>query len=321
MLNVFITIDTEIWCNGWEQLDKRFPDYFNKYVYGATSKGNYALPGTLDILSDHGLPAVFFVEPLFSARFGLDPLAEMVSLIQEKNQEIQLHLHPEWVNEVGDTLLSGITEKLPHLTCCDQDQQTLLIKWGIDCLQQTGVTDINAFRAGSYAANRQTLRAVAANNLTFDSSYNIASDLGVADIAPGETLTQPRFIDGVYEYPVSVFRTIKDKKRILQITACSYKELTDCLNDAYEQHWDSIVIVSHNFELLSPDKSKVDDIVLKRFTRFCQFLNDNRDRFHVRGFKDLTPVDIEAQPKQLSGTKLNASLRTASQLIRRLRYQ
>lgn len=29
MLNVFITVDTEIWCDGWEDLDRKFPKYFN----------------------------------------------------------------------------------------------------------------------------------------------------------------------------------------------------------------------------------------------------------------------------------------------------
>ncbi len=161
MLDIFITVDTEIWCNGWNNLDKRFPEYFKKYVYGPTAKGNYALPRTLEILQDSGLPAVFFVEPLFSARFGIEPLQEMVGLIQEKNQEIQLHLHPEWVDEAGDTLLTGITQKLPHMTCCNQQQQSHLIAWGLERLAQVGVDNINAFRAGGFAANRDTLRAVA----------------------------------------------------------------------------------------------------------------------------------------------------------------
>lgn len=321
MLNVFITVDTEIWCNGWHDLDRKFPEYFKKYVYGATTQGNYALPGTLDILDDHGLPAVFFVEPLFSARFGLDPLIEMVGLIQEKEQEIQLHLHPEWVNEAGNSILTGVSAKLPYMTCCTQDQQVALIAWGLNRLGQAGVSNVNAFRAGGYAANRDTLQAVAKNKLTFDSSYNLAGYQGVADMAPGEILTQPRFIDGVYEYPVSVIQSpITQKKRILQITACSYRELVDCLNAAYEQKWDSVVIVTHNFELLSPDKSRVDQQVLRRFIRFCKFLASNRDRFRVRGFHHLDPVDVCPQPDIISGSRLAEGLRMVEQVMRRVRY-
>lgn len=322
MLNVFITVDTEIWCNGWKNLDQRFSEYFKKYVYGSTVNGDYALPGTLNILADHGLPAIFFVEPLFSARFGLDPLAEMVGLIQEKNQEIQLHLHPEWVDEVGDVLLKNISEKLPHMTCCNQEQQASLIAWGLDRLEQVGVTDINAFRAGGFSANRDTLRAVAENKITFDTSYNVAGYQGVADMAPGELLTQPRFIDGVYEYPVSVIQSQRThKNRILQITACSYKELVTSLNAAFDLEWDSLVIVTHNFELLSPDKTKVDQHVLKRFIKFCKFLDNNRDRFCVRGFQNLMPIDIQPQPKIMTGNQLSADLRVVEQVVRRLRYR
>ena len=117
MLNVFITVDTEIWCDGWDNLDARFPDAFRRYVYGPTRRGNYALPATLDILSDHGLAAVFFVEPLFAARFGQDPLDELVGLIRDGGQEIQLHLHTEWVDEVDDPELPRLNASISSSAC------------------------------------------------------------------------------------------------------------------------------------------------------------------------------------------------------------
>lgn len=321
MLNVFITVDTEVWCNGWDNLDDKFPEYFKKYVYGKTDEGDYALPETLRILKNHNLPAVFFVEPLFSARFGLESLREMVELIQEYDQEIQLHLHPEWVDEVGHELLSDITEKNPSMSGFNLQQQSQLISWGLERLAQAGVKNINAFRAGSYAANRDTLRAVADNGLVFDSSYNLASEQGVADIAPGEILTQPCFIDGVYEYPVSIIQDKSKKNRILQITACSYQEFVNSLNKAYELQLDSMVIVTHNFELLSPDKSRVDKLVHKRFNNICQFLSNNRERFNVRGFQGLKPVDITTQPEIIRGSGFYTGLRIVEQIYRRLLYR
>ena len=171
MLNVFITVDTEIWCNGWDNLEQKFPDQFRKYVYGPTRQGDFALPGTLSILEAFNIPAVFFVEPLFSAKFGLEPLQEIVGILQEKGQEIQLHMHPEWVDETGDRLLSGVTKKLRNLTYCSAGQQRELIQWGLQRLAEAGADKINAFRAGGFCANRDTLRAVADNKLTFDTSY------------------------------------------------------------------------------------------------------------------------------------------------------
>jgi hypothetical protein len=73
MLNVFFTVDVEIWCDGWENIDHKFPGAFEQYIYGPTPRGNFALPFKLQVLRDHGLTGVFFVEPLFATRFGIEP--------------------------------------------------------------------------------------------------------------------------------------------------------------------------------------------------------------------------------------------------------
>lgn len=322
MLNVFITVDTEIWCDGWNDLDKKFPEYFKKYVYGTTAEGDFALPGKLSILEEFNIPAIFFVEPLFSAKFGLEPLKEIVGLIQEKNQEIQLHLHTEWVDEVGDYLLPGITSKLKNLTYCSREQQSQLIRWGLERLAEVGVNNINAFRAGSFGANRDTLRAVADNKLTYDTSYNLSSSVGVADMAPGELLNQPRFIDNVYEYPVSITRDpIRKNYRNVQINALSYTELKNYIDSAHEMGWDSVVVVTHNFELLSRDKTKMDKYAVSRFRRFCQYIDNNRDRFNVTGFQKLTPQNIHPQPSINTGKLIPAGLRYIEQITRRGLYE
>ncbi len=321
MLNVFITVDTEIWCDGWEDLDRKFPKYFKSYVYGPTPDGDFALPGTLSILEEYNIPAVFFVEPLFSEKFGIEPLKEIVGLLQEKNQEIQLHMHPEWVDEVGDRLLPAITEKIPNMTYCTREQQSQLIRWAIQRMDDAGASHINAFRAGGFCANRATLHAVAENHLTFDSSYNLSGPMGVADIASGEWLHQPRYIDRVYEYPVSVIKDpIRGKYRNVQINALSLAELINCLETGFTERWDSLVVVTHNFELLSRDKTRVDKIVRKRFQRFCQYLDKNRDRFNVRGFRDLPPKDVQPQPPVMPGSLIPAGFRYAEQALRGLLY-
>lgn len=321
MLNVFITVDTEVWCNGWDNLEQRFADQFRKYVYGPTRQGDFALPGTLSILEEYNIPAVFFVEPLFSAKFGLAPLQEIVGILQEKDQEIQLHLHSEWVDEAGDRLLTGVTEKLRNLTYCSREQQRQLIQWGLARMSEAGAGGINAFRAGSYCANRDTLQALADNKVTFDTSYNLAGPNGVADMSPGEILSQPRRIDRIFEYPVSTIKDPLTKNfRHMQINSLSSAELLYCLDSAYAMGLDSLVVVTHNFELLSPDKTRVDAYALKRFRDFCRYLDDNRDRFRVRGFRELTPRDVQPQPDITPGKMVHAGLRFIEQAVRRALY-
>ena len=74
-MNVYLTFDIEIWCNGWSNLDRTFPISFERYVYGRSRHGAYALPQTLSILNQYGLKGIFFVEPLFAARFGIKHLS------------------------------------------------------------------------------------------------------------------------------------------------------------------------------------------------------------------------------------------------------
>jgi hypothetical protein len=172
MVKIFFTVDVEIWLNGWDRLDDKFEESFRRYVYGPTSKGNYALPLKLDILNDHGLRGVFFVEPLFAMRFGVEPLREIVQLIQKAGQEVQMHMHSEWVDEAKEPILLNINEKRQYMRYFSLDEQKVLIEKGLTLLKEAGVSHINAFRAGGFGMNLDTIKALAHNGITFDSSYN-----------------------------------------------------------------------------------------------------------------------------------------------------
>ena len=58
-MNIYLTFDIEVWCDGWDALDERFPVAFDRYVYGRSAAGDYALPKTLEIMDRHGIKGVF----------------------------------------------------------------------------------------------------------------------------------------------------------------------------------------------------------------------------------------------------------------------
>lgn len=62
---------------------------------------------------------------------------------------------------------------------------------------------LHAFRAGSYGANQNTLRAVAKNGLLFDSSYNPCYLGEDCKIDLNEQLLQPYKIENAWEFPIS----------------------------------------------------------------------------------------------------------------------
>lgn len=316
MLDVFLTVDVEIWCDGWLNIDEKFSHAFLKYIYGSTPNGDYGLPYQLDVLNDHGLKGVFFIEPLFSTRFGVQPLAEIVGLVKEKAQEIQLHLHTEWVDEAREPLLPTVHAKRQHLRYFSKDEQTALIGTGARLLNQAGADNINAFRAGSFAFNRDTLGALAINGIPFDSSYN-ASHFGPdSGVMPGVTVVEPIECDGVYEYPMTVFKDGSRSLRHAQLTACSYQELEGLLWQALESGRTSFVILSHGSELLNQDKIRADEVVVKRFQKLCSFLNHNRDSFRVRGFHGLEPQPARMQPDPLSSSLWKTGRRIIEQAYR-----
>jgi len=324
MLNVFISVDVEVWCNGWQNIDQKFPKAFCTYIYGPTRKGDCGLPLELKILQEHGIRATFFVEPLFSTRFGLAPLQEIVGLIKEYDQDIQLHLHTEWVDEATIPILDNSKIKRQHIKQYSFEEQCILIETGVKLLQQAGCSDIKAFRAGSFGANMDTLEALKRNNILIDSSYNYTFLDVNCDIEYHEPLYQPALIKGIYEYPLSFFYENSHRTRHAQLGACSSRELIQGIVQAQKKGWVSFVMLLHNFELLNDSKSGPDHTVINRFRRVCEFLDQHRDTFFSCAFGDITPStllqnvqDSLTQPPPLESKWLDSKMRVMEQIIRR----
>lgn len=317
-MNVYLSFDVEIWCPGWASLDADFPRSFDRYVFGRSAQGDYALPRTLDILNRHGLVGVFFVEPLFALRFGRRYLKTVTDLIVVAGQDVQLHLHPEWVDEIRPALLGDVARKRQHLSHYTLQEQTELIRAARHALEDALSTTVAAFRAGSYAVNLDTYRALRQVGLLVDSSLNDLWDHSAGTIDYATPFSSVREIEGVTVYPVSVFRDGFGRARPLQVGACSAAEMEDALLTAHDQGCQHLVLVSHNFEMLKTGRSEPDPIVVGRFERLCAFLDRHRDRFVVgpypRGSAMAAPAP-EARPR---ATPMATTRRHVEQLIRRL---
>jgi hypothetical protein len=318
MIDVFVTVDTEIWCDGWTDLDRTFPDAFRKYVYGPTAAGNYGLPLIFQILRDHGLSASFFVEPMFSLRFGAAPLQEIVGLIRAAGSEIQLHVHTEWVDEAKVKVLPRVHPKRQALSEYSSVEQSELLRVGLRLLDRAGAGKVSAFRAGGFGMGPDTLQAVAANGLPIDTSFDISQGLPVNAVL--ECL-QPTHFGPVVEYPLTVFRDGLGRLRHLQVGACSSGELEKVHWAAMESGWTAIVILFHNFEMLTPSKTAPDRVVARRFERLCRFLGDNNDVFRVRGFNDLYVRCPAGAVSPLAVGLMPTAHRWLQQATRRIAYR
>jgi hypothetical protein len=198
------------------------------------------------------------------------------------------------------------------------DEQTRLVREGSRLLVEAGAAEVNAFRAGSFAFNRDTLHALEANGIPFDTSYNASMFGPDSGVLAGQVATTPFACDGIYEYPMTVFQDGSRALRHAQLTACSYKELEGLLWNALELGYPSFVLLSHNFELLNQRQDRPDWIVVKRFNKLCEFLARNKDSFNVRGFHGLKPKVALEQQAPLRSTRWKRIGRTFEQIYRRV---
>lgn len=321
-MNVLFTFDVEIWCNSWNTLDEDFPASFDRYIFGRSTRGEYSLPKILDTLGTYDLKGVFFVEPLFAARFGVEYLTTVVRLIQDVGQEVQLHLHPEWTDEAHDALLENVTVKRQYLTQYSLDEQQMLIGHGLRLLREAGCKPPVAFRSGNFCCNEDTFSAVTRNSLKFDTSIN-----------PQMEESQPGNIMPAYANPYEVFTRNEltlipmsafcdgfGFKRHAQIGACSADEITQALEDAVRKQWHTFVLLSHGFELLVPGRNIRDPFVEQRFTDICRFLAANRSTMPTVAFSDLSVFPDPCNLPLPTVGKLATVRRYAEQALRRL-YQ
>jgi len=319
VMNVYLTFDIEIWCPNWASLDQDFPQTYARYVYGHSRHGDYGLPKILEILDKYGLHGVFFVEPLFAARFGLKHLATIVELIQHAGQEIQLHLHPEWIYEISPPPLPGIPRKRQHLSYYSLAEQIQAIAYALSLFKEAGVDHVTAFRAGSFGANIDTLTALKRNNIGIDCSFNMAMPISGADLRKEQSFYTPFQMEGVTCYPMSVFTDGIGRLRHAQLGACSFPEMQQALANAHEIGWSDFVILSHNFEMLRVGSSQPDWIVVRRFENLCRFLSNNRGQFNVTGWDP--PLALSACPptaKLPKTSRLPTLLRLGEQAARRI---
>ena len=318
---VFITVDTEVWPRSDQWRETSMAADMDRDIYGVTSQGAYGLGYQLDVLNRFELTATFFVESLFASAVGPSRLREIVALVKSHRQDVQLHVHPEWLQWMAQPMVRETRSK--YLKQFTADEQRALIGLALDNLRASGVSGVSAFRAGNYGANFDTLRALSGLGLQFDSSYNFPYLATQCGMALSQPLLQPRCIEGIIEYPITFFEDWPHHSRPLQLTACSSAEILHVLIEAHRHGWRSVVLVSHGFELLRNRKTRgkpllPDKTCIARFERLCRFLSERRDQFLTATFSDLTPsVATEGESDVLRSNPLRTVGRYAQQVLRR----
>lgn len=269
MVSLYVTIDTE-YESGFTA--KRGPgsraDNFDRAIRGATPDGDVGIFHQMDVFDRHGLKGVFFVDPMPALLWGTGAVADVVEPILKRGHDVQLHLHTEWLAIAADSK-PLVASKGPNLKDYTYDEQCVLLELATRYLMDAGAPRPVAFRAGNYGANDDTLRALAHLGIGYDSSHPPGLMNGDCEIDLTSDDRGPLRRHGVVEVPIGCIGDAFGGLRHAQITALSYREIVAALRHARDNGQDSFTVVSHSFELLCRQRTRINRIVAKRFDKVC----------------------------------------------------
>lgn len=141
MKRIYLTIDIE--CH---DINKR-----NQYIDGKTKNGYYGLKHILDLARELKIPVNCFLDIPEVKEYGDCYIREIISLIEEYNQHVYLHLHPDYIT--GNHDKSFLWEY-------SKEEKIKIIDEGCRLYQHYTGHKVDYFRVGRYGADPQMYDAL-----------------------------------------------------------------------------------------------------------------------------------------------------------------
>ncbi len=311
---VLITVDTELSALLYQRgADARAN--FEASVLGCCAEGAFGIGWQIEQLDRFGLKAVFFVDPMPVLVYGDDCwLRETVEMILARGHEVQLHIHTEWL-EWSQIALVGDRRGRNLADFCVADQINLLTT-ARDILTKAGAPYPTAFRAGNFGANNDSIAALAALGIGWDSSFNRYYVGNPVAITMDTQETGAIMLGNVAELPISGLLDRPGQFRPAQICAISSAEMRASFHHAVHDEQPFFNLVTHSFEMLSRDRSRPNRLVMQRFSAMCRAIAEHPSLTSV-GFNDLDPAEAcdLASSQTLLAPKIS---RTVSRMVQQL---
>lgn len=287
---VCITIDVEYSIAGAFAAPDRYKPLGDEVVQCLVGGREQGLGFILDGLARRNLIGTFFTEALQTAYFGPEPMGRIARRIFEAGHDVQLHLHPSWLQFRDDRWRQPGFK--PNDACAGRTDAELdeMLRLGQETFAQWGIPQPLALRTGSLCTDRAVFRAMARAGMT------LASNIGLGIFAPAEPALQlwggRHLLEGVLEAPVLSYRTPDFRRwgagnwRALAITATSKAEIEKLLWQAREAQAQSVVILTHPHEFVTRKSFRYDDLGINhvnqgRFLHLVDFLHTHRSEFDV----------------------------------------
>ena len=112
------------------------------------------------LLGEHHWAGTFFLNVYQHRQWGEATLRDIATRLQDAGQDVGLHTHPQWAYDPDRWAMYQY----------DVDEQTAIVRDGIQLLQAWTGKPVVAHRAGGYSADSRTLEALERNGVLLDSS-------------------------------------------------------------------------------------------------------------------------------------------------------
>src|SRR3546814_16149006 len=97
MTRAIVSFDTEL-SAGFHRRGVDARANFDSSILGRCRDGDFGIHFQMDMLDDHGLTGVFFVDPMPALVYGPKIIAEIVRPIVARGHEVPLHIHTKWLD-------------------------------------------------------------------------------------------------------------------------------------------------------------------------------------------------------------------------------
>lgn len=319
MTAVYITIDTEYSAGLAVRLGAHArEEVFDRSVACRTPQGDVGIEHQMAVMDANGMKGVFFVDPMPALVWGPKAVAAVVEPILKRGHEVQLHLHTEWLEIAGDAnpLRSRTGRNLHEFT---EAEQTELLELAREYLMMAGAPAPTAFRAGNYGANDATLRVLKRIGIRYDTSHVPGIAASDSRISLGVNDRQVVRHQGTIEVPVGSIRSFRGQRHA-QITALSHWEMAAALRFCVREGVEMLNIVSHSFELMSRDRTRINTIVRDRFAAFCETVAETAGARSAT-FDSRPPQIGEATgAAQMPHSEIRSAARIAEQALSNVLY-
>ena len=160
LTEVCLTVDTEFSIGGAFARPMKLRPIGEPHAYCPAEGKEHGLPFILRYLARFGFPATFFVETLSTAYFGDDPLRRIGDDILSAGQDLQLHLHPNWLHFRYPDWMERLSGGHPSGVCAGRSlpEMEALIATGLEPFERLNWPDADRLAGGSAGCRPNRVR-------------------------------------------------------------------------------------------------------------------------------------------------------------------